>query len=204
MQRAEEDLQATEQAIAALQQERLAKILEAPADAIDAIDRKIADQHRVATVYREQIAALRARLATEETEQRGRKYQASLDKIEKTIAGLSGVASEVEAAIRTFIAAATKFQAAQQAALKSWPSNVELPWADELGTYRLERIIHECFRPFSPGWALEAREHWSLECKLEHIREVIAEFAKAEADGYAGMIARLRSGLPALPDEEAA
>jgi hypothetical protein len=146
----------------------------------------------VASVYRERIAGLESRLATEQAEQRDKEYRAPIDKIEKAVAGLSGVAAEVEAAVRALPVALAKFQAAQHAALKSWPANVDLPWQDELGTARIERIIDECFRPFTPEWPLEAREHWSLERKLENIRETIAEFAAAEATGYQGMIARLR------------
>jgi hypothetical protein len=194
--RANEDIAATEQTIAAAQSERLAKLLDAPANEIEALDRKIADQSRVAGVYREQIARLEIKLADEQAERREKEYKAAVDVIEKAVAGLSGAAQEVEAAIRAVPAALDRFRSAQQAALRAFPENVERPFRSELGMERIERVLHECFRSFAPEWVKEAREFWSLERKLENIRETISDFAKAESAGYEAMIVRLREQMP--------
>jgi hypothetical protein len=100
-------------------------------------DRKIADQHRVARLYRERIDLLQAQLVNEQAEQRAKEYRVAVDEIEKSIAGLAGVATEVEAAIRAAVAAIERFRSAQQTALRSWPANVEFPFTSELGTDRL-------------------------------------------------------------------
>ena len=115
----------------------------------------------------------------------------------------SNVAGEVEATIRAVPVALEKFRSAQAAVLRNWPDNVEYPWADELGTARIERVINEAFRPFAPLWIKEAHEDWDLTRKLENIRETVADFAKFEADGYGVMIARLRAQpAPASEREE--
>jgi len=75
LQRAAEDFQATEQQIRELQESRLARLLDAEASEIDALDRKIADQHRVARLYRERIDLLQAQLVNEQAEQRAKEYR---------------------------------------------------------------------------------------------------------------------------------
>jgi len=202
--RAEEDLAATEQTIATAQSERLAKLLDAPADEIEAIDRRIVDQHRVAAVYREQITALQARFADEQTAERLRKYKASIDKIASALPGLSKAAQELESALLGIPRALLKFQAEQRAALQSYPDNVERPFRSELGMERIERVLVECFAPFSPEWPSKAREHWSLERKLENLKEVISDFAKAESAGYEAMLLRLREQAPKSDEREIA
>src|SRR5215510_9777918 len=74
LQRAAEDFQATEQQIRELQESRLARLLDAEASEIDALDGKIADQHRVARLYRERIDLLQAQLVNEQAEQRAKEY----------------------------------------------------------------------------------------------------------------------------------
>src|SRR5215472_5732335 len=110
--RATDDLATTEQTIAGLQSERSARLLDAPGGEIEALDRRIADQHRVAAVYREQIGQLQIKLAEEQAEQREKEYQAAVDKITLAIAGLSNVAGEVEAAIRAVPVALERFRSA--------------------------------------------------------------------------------------------
>jgi hypothetical protein len=198
LKRAEEDLLATQQQIADVQQERQGKLLDAEPAEIARLDQRIADLHRVLGVYNERIGQLQAKLEAEEVEQRQKDYERSVSQIEKAIAGLASVAAEVEAAIRAVPVALSKYRAAQQAALRSWPNNIDLPFMDELGMDRVERVLHEAFRTFSPVWVQEAREHWSLERKLENIRESASGFSKAESAGYEQMIARLRAGASAV------
>src|SRR5262249_16610678 len=108
--RTDEDLLATQQQIEAAQQERQSKLLSAGPAEIARLDQSIVDLHRVVGVYNEQKAKLQDRLAVEQEDRREKEYRASVDKIEKSTAGLAGAAQEVEAAIRAVPVAIERFR----------------------------------------------------------------------------------------------
>jgi hypothetical protein len=203
--RAEDDLTACELAVTDLRRDRDALLSDGEAAEIEKLDRKIVDYERQAAVFRERIPLLQARLAAEQAEQRKRDYTAAVNKIASRLPGLSKAAQELESALLAIPRALLKFQAEQRSVLQSYPDNVERPFTSEFGLDRVERILHECFRPFGPEWTREAREGWDINRKLENIKEVVSEFSKAETAGYEALITRLRERAPqSEPESEAA
>src|SRR5262249_33242289 len=115
--RADEDLAAAEKAVADLRRDREAMLADGDAAEIDKLDRKIGDYVRQASVFRDKVPLLQARLADEQAAERDRQYRASIDKIASALPGLSKAAQELETALLAIPRALLKFQAEQRVAL---------------------------------------------------------------------------------------
>jgi hypothetical protein len=105
--KATEDLCAVEGQIAALEQERQSKLLDAEVPELDAIDLKISDLHRQVTVFRDRIVRLEERLADERAGQAKRDYAAWAARVEATMPACRAADEKYERA-KTALAAATK------------------------------------------------------------------------------------------------
>src|SRR5262249_49474570 len=96
---ASEDLAAGGKTLAGLRIERDAILADNEADQIEILDQQIGNYERQASVFRERIPLLEARLANEQAAERDRQYKASIDKIASMLPGLSKAAQELESAL---------------------------------------------------------------------------------------------------------
>jgi hypothetical protein len=189
---AHEDLTATEAAISDLQRERDGKLLDASADEIDALDRKINDRRRVAAVYGERISVLEARLVTEQAEQQQRRRKAAVAKAEALLPKRIEAARGFEDAVRGVSLALERLDQARSKIVAEWPDGVELPYAFFLDTSRSTRVLFEAIAAFAPDWKLGGE----LADKLLRMREAVAGFADVEAQHHAELVEQLRQPAP--------
>jgi hypothetical protein len=181
---AHEDLVATDQTISALQQERLAKLVDAPAGEIDALDRKIADQGRVAAVYHEQIARLEIKLADERAEQKRRQRQQAIAKAETILPQRMSAIYELGRWAKQGVDLVAKLEAASK--LPGWPPGLERPYASDLDNSRLLRAIAGAFSGLGADWNPERAVAIivdAAEIENEHHRSAIDDLKLNPATG---------------------
>jgi hypothetical protein len=192
---AHEDLAATEAAISDLQREREGKLVDASADEIDALDRKINDRRRVAAVFAERIAVLQTRLATEQTEQQRRRRAAAIAKAEALLPKRIEAARGFEDAVRGVALALERLDQSRSKIVADWPTaDLELPFAFYIDTSRASRVLFEAVAGF-------AHTGGDLSEKLFRIREAVAGFADNEAQHHTDLIEQLRQ--PAQEEQAA-
>jgi hypothetical protein len=181
LERAEEDLAATDAAIASAQQERLAKLLDGTADDIAELDRKIIDQHRVAAVYRERIAGLQSRLATEQTAEREKRRQQAIKVVEAMLPARAQIVAEIEAAIKALPSLFSKLSSWRDKFVKQYPiADVEFPYAHSIDSDRVLRIVIDALRNI----------------RAEDFHERIDGLAASEAEQHAALVADLKANAP--------
>jgi hypothetical protein len=189
---AHEDLAATESTIADLRHEREAKLLDATADDLAALDRKIADQQRLAIVFAERITVLQARLATEQAEQQQRRRKAAIAKAEALLPKRIDAAAAFEDSVRAVSLALERLDQARSKIVADWPRDLELPFAFYLDTSRAVRVLFEAMASFAPDWKLGGE----LADKLLRMREVVTGFADGEAGHHAELVEQFRQSAP--------
>jgi hypothetical protein len=145
-----EDLAACEQTILALQQERLAKLLDADAAEIEALDRKIIDQGRVANVYREQIARLEIKLTEEQAEQKRRQRQQAIEKAESVLPQRMAAIYALCRWAKDGVGLVEKLELASK--LQGWPPDLERQFFDDVRNDRLLGAIGRAFSGLGGDW----------------------------------------------------
>jgi hypothetical protein len=181
-----EDLAACEQTIFALQQERLAKLLDADASEIEALDRKIIDQGRVAVVYREQIAQLEIKLAEEQVEQKRRQRQQAIAKAEEILPARMKAIYALARWAKDGVGLVDALETASR--LKGWPADLERPYYDDIRNDRILRAIASAFSGLGADWNPEravAIIGDAAEIEKEHHQSAIDDLRLNPATGTA-------------------
>jgi hypothetical protein len=178
-----EDLAACEQTILALQQERLAKLLDADAAEIEALDRKIIDQGRVANVYREQIARLEIKLSEEQAEQKRRERAAAIAKAETILPQRMAAVFELARWAKQGVALVAALEKASR--LEGWPLGLEKPFASDIDNTRILRAIASALSGFGADWNPVERIADAVEIEKEAHQSAIDDLRLNPATGTA-------------------
>jgi hypothetical protein len=154
--RVREDAEATDGMIIELQSERLAKLLDAPADEIEAIDRRIVDQHRVAAVYREQIAQLEIKLADEQAKQRKVDREKAIARAAEILPARMKACYELARWARDGVGLVAKLQEASK--LRDWPAGLERPFLSDIDPARYLAALASALSGFGEAdWNPDSR-----------------------------------------------
>jgi hypothetical protein len=163
------------------------------ADAVVAIEKRIADEGGKLTVLGARIESLMLRLDAELAERVGAEYRVKVDTVEKAIPLLTKAAGEFKSALEAVANSIDKLALAQQSFIRSHATGLLLP-GDRCSMARIERALKAAFTDFDRRGA----------DRLDHIREVAANFLGAEIQGYGEHLETLRSDRPSEPAHEEA
>jgi hypothetical protein len=199
--KANEDLSAVETEIVRLQSERLAKLLDADAIEIEAIDRRIGDLHRQRTVFADRMIGLEHRLAEEQRERAEEQYRQAVAAIEPRLARRTAAAVVLE---KDFTPAnARRFVAANNAVLDRWP---DVEWPSRvfhpayLSVERLARRVQEALEP-ARGHA-DRRPRTPGEYLARFLKADLAGFGAEEAEQARALLEDLRHAHDLAPPQD--
>jgi hypothetical protein len=144
---------ATEAKIGELHQQRQAALTDdAEADAIVAIDKKLADAGALLVVQQGKIEHLSARLDRELAEQKQHQREQAIGRVKAMLPHRIEMASQLEAALRSVADALRKFDESRSKIVKDWPdADLERPYATYLSTDRALAAVGEAFALFAPS-----------------------------------------------------
>jgi hypothetical protein len=197
-----EELAATEAQIAALQQERLEKILDAELGEIERLDQQIIDRHRQRAVLTQRVAGLEQRLEAERIEQSRKDYAAAVTAIEPSLARRTEAAIALEKSPAP--ANARRFVELNSAVTAAWPSMV--PWPNRvfspayLSVERLAQRVRDALEP--PRGHADRRPRTPAEYLTRFLRFDLAGFGAEEAEQAHSLLNDLRHAHDPLPAED--
>jgi hypothetical protein len=168
---AQEDLAASEQAIADLRSEREQSLADGEVDAIARLDLSIADRERQASVFRDKIPLLESRLATEQAVERKRQRQQAVLKAEEILPQRQAAVFNLGRWARDGLPLIEKFKAASK--LPGWPDSLERPYADDVQPARFLRALAAALSDFGEDWNPVDRIADAVEIEAEHSRSAI-------------------------------
>jgi len=199
----QEDIAATEKAIADLQKDRQARLLDLSTDELAKTDLLIADQHRALQVHKDRLEALQAKQLEEQRQRREQEYIKAVDGIEKSLQTVASAADGFEEALSAIGPTYRKFKESIDTIYRQWPPNVPKPAAFHAG-YHLDsvRALRQVHRIFvGAGTAVSPYLGRMIE------RADASEFGLAERDHHKQLIDQLRElpvPQPTVTEGEAA
>jgi hypothetical protein len=139
LQRAQEDLSATESVIAGLRAEREKLIEDGEPETFEKIDRRIADRERQADVFRQRIPLLQRRLDDEQRAAVRAKREEAIAQAEKILPIRMMAVEAIAKWARDGVALVDRLQSATK--LKGWPPGLERPYASNVNNEQFLRAI---------------------------------------------------------------
>jgi hypothetical protein len=150
LERAQEDLAATETAKADLLAEYDAKKLDGDPSELGRIQRGIEDQDRLLRLYGERIAGLQPMLEQELAEQKRRQREQAIAKAEQVLPLRMKAIFELCRWAQSGVALVAALEAASK--LKDWPPDLERPYYDDVRNDRLLGAIARAFSGLGADW----------------------------------------------------
>jgi hypothetical protein len=195
-------LAAAETQLASLQEERATALRNDDIAAARRLDRQIGEQHDACVTYADRVTLLQAAFEQERRDERARRYQAAVDRLDKDLLPprLRAV-DDLAAGLRMVAAAYGQLHQGTGALFRAWPAGVPQGSYGDRWSFdaaRAERCIKECLSHLTCDWSVDAR--------LRQTEKEIADFAAKEIQYHANTVAELREQGPPepKPDQEQA
>jgi hypothetical protein len=148
---AEQDLLATQQQIAGLQQEYDAKKLDGDPAELERLQRGIQDLDRRLKLYSDRIALLQPILEQEQAEQKKRQRQQAIAKAEQLLPQRQAAVFALGRWLKDGLPLIEQFKAASK--LPGWPDGLERPYAEDVQPGRFLRAIAAALSDFGEDWS---------------------------------------------------
>jgi hypothetical protein len=191
LQRAEEDLAATEAAIAELQAEREAMLIDGAPEAFTAIDHKISTRERQAQVFRDRIPLLRRRLDDEQHAAARAKREEAIAQAEKILPIRMMAIEAIAKWARDGVGLVERLQSATK--LKGWPADLERPYASNVDNGQFLAAVSRALSGIGAA-------DWTPAVALD----VIADAVAIQVENHMAAVDDLRLAPQSEPKEDVA